>query len=69
MRNRGSVLAVAEVGGGDDAEGADGGERANPRSLTSLSHAQTRSRSGPRGSSRPRVNTSRVQPLAFARVG
>ena len=57
-----AVLAVAKIAGRHDAEGADGGERANLRAaqLHVAVRAQTRSRSGPRGSSRSRVNTSRV---------
>jgi hypothetical protein len=66
-----AVLAIAEIAGRDDAEGADGGERANLRPAqpdVAVSCPHTLALGAARQVEVAREDISRFEPLAFARI-
>ena len=67
-----TVLAVAEIAGGHDAEGADGGERANLRAAqphVAVSRPDALAFRAARQLEVAREHIARIEPLAFARIG
>ena len=67
-----TVLAVAEIAGGHDAEGADGGERANLRAAqphVAVSRPDTLAFRAARQLEVAREHIARIEWLALARIG
>ncbi len=67
-----TVLAVAEIAGGHDAEGADGGERANLRAAqphVAVSRPDALAFRAARQLEVAREHIARIERLALARIG